>query len=323
MPDKIIQPVIQKNYNMTKTKNQQPLISINTKIVTEATVQHALNELVVQLKQQEKVRQHSVLHCKQWNKGCYNLLAEIILTDLSERMSDHQLLQTGSSISAKTLQKIVESNYSFTLPLDPRRINTLNKLGFFIGYKNWDDFLMNLGEEKPKTKVPTTEEQQLEETIQKALETEFTAYLNLPEIPKAFLSEIFMEGNHAFNKIMEVLLHQQGQGCIITNPYNSSTFELLECRVEKITDNYAQISTTEYWELCWWNVKTKQYLKRYKNISQHVYILNKVGGSWKIKTNASNADFLQTSQISKLELNWNQMGISESDYLSHIPLNQK
>jgi len=305
---------------MTSNKNEQSLEANCNNTVNEATIQIALHQLVVQIKQHEKVRQNSVLHCEQWNKGCFNLVSDIILADLSERMTDSQLLQTGSSISAKTLQKILEGNYQISFPLDPRRINTLNKLAFFIGYNNWDDFLLNLDEEKPQTKMLSGEEQQLQETIQKALETEFTAYLNLPEIPKAFLSEIFMEGNHAFNRIMEILLYQQKQGCIISNPYNSSTFELLECCIEKTNEDYAQISTTEYWDLCWWNAEEQQYVKRYKNISKHVYILIKVDGNWKVKTNASTADFLQTPENSSREINGNYVGISKTHSYSGVPL---
>jgi len=307
---------------MTCNKNQQLLETNSNITVTEAGIKHAIDELVAQIKANDKVRKHSVLHCEQWNKGCYNLLADIILDDLSERMTDSQLLQTGSSISAKTLQKIVEGNYQISMPIDPRRINTLNKLTFFIGYNNWDDFLLNLKNKRPQSITLNDDELQLKDVIVNTLKTEFAAYLNLPEIPKAFLSEVFVESSQAFNKIMEVLLHQQKQGCIISNQYNPSTFELLDYSIEKFSDEYAQISTTEYWELCWWNAQQQQYLKRYKNISKHVYVLIKIDGNWKIKTNASTADFLQPVKIDTRELNWKQVGSNETHSISNVHSNQ-
>lgn len=308
---------------MTSNKKKKLIETNSNNTVTELSIKLAINKLVEKIKTNDKVRQHSVLHCEQWNKGCYNLLSDIILDDLSERMTDNQLLQTGSSISAKTLQKIVEGNYQISMPIDPRRINTLNKLTFFIGYDTWDGFLMNLKNKRPQPKTLNDDELQLKDVIVNTLKTEFAAYLNLPKIPVAFLSEVFIEGSQAFNKIMEVLLHQQKQGCTLANQYNPSTFELLNYNIEKFSDEYAQISTTEYWELCWWNVPQQQYLKRYKNISKHVYVLVKIDGQWKVKTNASTADFLQTKENNPVkEINWNQMGNSNTQSFSKLHLNK-
>ncbi len=303
---------------MTVIKNHQ---STAKKQLTSAVLSTYLNQLVQQIKACDKVLACSVLQSEKWNKGCYNLLSDLISTDLLARMSDHELLQTGSSVSAKTLQKIIEGNYVISLPIDPRVINTLNKIVFFLEYKNWEDFVCRANQEEKVVEVSKPAEDEVKDLVQQAIETEFAAYLNLPEIPKNYLIKSFLKGSQAFNKIMEVLLAQQSNHCIVSNQYNPSTFEILNLKVEKLNDNYAQVVTTEFWELCWWDTVNNQYLKRYKNISEHVYIVVKQNNQWKVKTNASSADILKPAHPLPTELSWKQVGNSESQPISTVNLN--
>jgi hypothetical protein len=44
--------------------------------------------------------------------------------------------------------------------------------------------------------------------------------------------------------------------------------------------------------LCWFDSNAVKYVRRYKNISHHTYLLQCNNGEWEIKTKASGADVL-------------------------------
>jgi len=283
-----------------------------------------LSELIRQIKTSDKVTTNCVLNSDKWTKSGFSLLANLIGADLLERMTDTQLLQTGSSVSAKTLQKIMEGTYKISLPIDPRVINTLNKIVFFLEYDNWDDFIKrNNGqpnEQPSKIAKENSAENNIKAIVETAIQTEFMAYRNLPQIPKNYLMKSYVKNSQAFNKIMEVLLTQQSNNCIISNQYNPSTIEILNLKVEKLSENYAQVSTTEFWELCWWDTVNNQYIKRYKNISEHVYIVIKENDEWKIKTNASSADFLKPSNNLPAKSGWQPTENNRIDNMDSLPI---
>lgn len=92
---------------------------------------------------------------------------------------------------------------------------------------------------------------------------------------------------------MDALVEKSSKKQVISNNYNPSTCEILDIEVKKIEGGYAQVHTKEYWLLCWWDTSKKKYVKRYKDISDHFYILNKLKGRWMIKTIASKADIME------------------------------
>ena len=255
-------------------------------------MQKYLTALVQQMR--IKVSANNILKSEKWTKSCFNLLSDLIAHDLMDRMSEKQCREIGTSISSKTLQKIFDGNYKLTTPIDPRALNTLNKMVFFIGYDDWDSFISKLEKGSEKKEIQTSNNEQITSIVKSAIDTEFKVYSEMYRNPNDYLSKLFIEDSQSYLRIMEVLEKQEEYKCILSNKFNPSTYEILDIQVEKVSENYAQVITSEYWLLCWWNDGKKRYIKRYKNICDHFYILNKVSGNWKIKTNASTSDIIDS-----------------------------
>ena len=262
-------------------------------------LQEYLNALSTQLKQSKKVKKHSQLKAKKWTKSCYDLLSKVIAEELGANMTPQQSMEIGTTISAKTLQKIITAEYKLSYPIDPRTMNTLNKVSIFLGVDNWDHFVEK---EESKTKKKSKKENPEEAVllaVRKALNTTFVSYLNSPEIDTTYLGRYFIENEAAYKRIMELIAKSQKDNTILSNSFNPSAFEILEMDVKKITVDYAQVATKEYWLLCWWNTETERYVQRYKSIDKHVYILNKIDGVWKVKTDASTFDVVEIKKKKK------------------------
>jgi len=254
-----------------------------------------LTALTKAIKKSKKVKTHSQLKSEKWTKSCYDLLSRIIAEDLSSNMTEIQQLNIGTTISAKTLQKIITGEYRLAHPIDPRTVNTLTKLAIFKGAKSWDDFvnkedqkLVKASKKNPKTEVTIA--------VHKALEAVFSCYTNLPELNEEKLMNHFVPNQSGFKKVAEIATRQLTRNTIVSNAYNPSTFEILDIEVKKITEDYAQVATKEYWLLCWWNTETERYVQRFKNIDKHLYILNKIEGVWKIKTDVSTCDVIEITK---------------------------
>ena len=261
-----------------------------TLINTDKNISNYMEALVQQLR--TKVSNNGLLKSENWTKSCYALFADIIGHDLSEKMSDRQRMEIGTSISSKTLQKIFDGQYKLSYPIDPRSLNTLNKLVFFLGFPEWISFTKQFEKETEKTIINTYKNEEITDIVKTAIQTEYQLYSELPKNPEKHLEKIFIKNSQSYLRILEVLKKQESNQCSISNKCNPSTCEILDIKVEKINKEYAQVVTSEYWLLCWWDKTKNRYIKRYKNICDHFYILNKVDNTWKIKTNASIADII-------------------------------
>ncbi|MGB5437151.1 MAG: hypothetical protein WBM98_14745 [Maribacter sp.] len=249
--------------------------------------------LAEELRTSEKVVKNSILKSKKWTKSCYELLSKIIREDLNQNLAPQMRMAMGTSLSAKTLQKIVSNTYRVSYPIDPRTVNTLNKLVLFLGYKNWDDFVHRKDTARTEKKEEIDVEEAVMAVVQEAVRREHFTYCGLPEVMEEHLLENYIKDSPAYNKIMDTLVNKAAKNQVISNNYNPSTYEILEIEVRKIENNYAQVHTKEYWLLCWWCASSKRYVKRYKDISDHFYILKKKKNRWMIRTNASKSDFME------------------------------
>lgn len=249
--------------------------------------------LAEELRTSEKVIDNSILKSEKWTKSCYELLSKVIREHLNANLDPEIRMAMGTSLSAKTLQKIVTNTYRVSYPIDPRTVNTLNKLVLFLGYENWDEFVLKKDSARVETKEETDVEDEILSIVREAIHREHFTYCSLPEIHEEHLLETYIKGSPAYNRIMDALTAKADNKQVISNNYNPSAYEILEMKVNKIEDNYAQVHTKEYWLLCWWCPAAKRYVKRFKDISDHFYILKKKNDRWMIRTNASKSDFME------------------------------
>jgi len=287
---------VSKKIKVQKTK--KTISKSNEETFAQQPLSNYINSLSELLKTAEKVTKHSVLKSEKWTKSCYDLLAKTITDDLIRNLPTELRVQMGTSLSSKTLQKIVTLNYNVSYPIDPRTLNTLNKIVIFLEYKDWDDFIKatdkNLSKTKKKEDVPVKDV--LKSIVKEALRLQHLAYCNLPKISESIISKNFIKGSSSYNMIMDTLTDKSSNKQVISNNYNPSTYEILDIKVKKIEDNKAQVYTKEYWLLCWWDTLQNKYVKRFKSIADHYYILQKENSIWKIKTNASSFDPMELEQ---------------------------
>jgi hypothetical protein len=249
--------------------------------------------LARELKTSEKIRQKPELNPQKWTKTSYEILAQTISKELNEKLPPKQRLNMGTSLSYRTLRKIMLGDYKIALPIDPRTLNTLTKIVAFLGHENWNSFIAHADSQKFQSAHKLNPDEEVLEVVRISVHNEYKAYQQLPK-PDASLLTTHLEDGPAFNLIMEVLLERKSRNVTISNPFNPSTYEILDIELKKLEPTYAQVYTREYWLLCWWDIQKNRYVKRYKNISEHFYILHKINNQWKVKTNASIADPMET-----------------------------
>lgn len=271
-------------------KLQNSEIIQNGSIPPEDALKTYSEVLAQQLRTSEKITAHPLLKSGSWTKTSYEVLATLIKEDLNKKLSLQQRIHLGTSLSSRTLRKIALAEYKITHPADPRTLNTLNKVVIFLGYTNWHHFINTTTISKHIHKEEKAPGQAVTEAVKAGVYNKYQAYYDLTEKTETLLISTHIKNSSSFNFIMDIITEKKEKKLVISNRFNPSTCEILDISVKKLEAAYAQVATREYWRLCWWDVQNRRYVQRYKNISDHLYILSKTPGGWKIKTNASTAD---------------------------------
>ncbi len=302
--DKSYQMKSMRNGSMALKHNITPRTSRTPENVTKGYIE----AIAWQLRASEKVTCHPMLRAEYWTEACYEFLAKIIKEELNKKLPREQRMKLGTSLSFKTLQKIILKEYKITYPIDPRKRNTLTKVVIFLGYASWENFTNEIDQtqQKEDNKIPQNKpirtrvkavhsgtehnpQQEIIELVKKGIRNEYEAYHDLPEIYQGKLLQTHIKNSPAYNLILDMLIGKK-EKLVISNPHNPSAYAILDTEIKKLEADYALVYTQEYWFLCWWDVSRSRYVHRYKNISDHFYILHKIDGCWKIGTNASAAD---------------------------------
>jgi hypothetical protein len=253
-----------------------------------------IQELTSQIRNSKYVVKNEQLKSQKWTKSCYEQLSCIIANDLTDKLSQNELYGMGSSISYKTLKNLFEGNYTITPPLDPRSLNTLNKISKFLNYSDWHDFLDRNSSKLNNSEVNLTQEEILITFIKTSIFSAFRALKKLSLNDGTPIKEFFKENSPAYNKIAEIIYHNKKVGYTINNKFNPSNCEILNININSIENDKCIIMTKEYWLLCWWDSANIQYHSRMKKIINTKYILNKVKDSWIITNTISKDDLFES-----------------------------
>jgi hypothetical protein len=246
--------------------------------------------LIDLLKTNDFVTKQEQLKSTTWTKSCFELLSQIVSDKLSVTLNNDELITMGSTISYKTLKNMFDGTYNVGFPLDPRTLNTLNKLAKFTGYSDWNNFTAENKQTVEEASKHFSDEEQVLIHVKNALSESFKAFHKLSTNDKVLLKTYFKEKSSAYNRIAEVVYHNKINGLVLSNKYNPSNFELLDIKIDKITEDAAYVMTKEYWLLCWWNQDEFKYHSRVKKIFQNNYVLEKSGKNDWIVTNIISAD---------------------------------
>lgn len=239
---------------------------------------------------ENKLKKHALLRSTKWTKAGYELLSDLIGEELSKVLSITEQRRMGTSISPRTLQSFFDGTYKLNYPLDPRTLNTLNKMVRFVGATSWDTFVDDVDAHQTKQQATTSDDILIVLLVKKFIESEFKVYAALPKSDFSFLDNICLENYAAWLRVHDAVASYQNQNRCISNAYNPSTVEILETDIVRLEADYAQVKTKEYWLLCWWSTEQGRYVQRFKDINEHYYVLTKTPEGWRVKTNASLAE---------------------------------
>lgn len=189
----------------------------------------------------------------------------------------------GTTISSKTLSNMFNGQYRLSFPIDPRTLNTMNKISVFLGYSDWNEFTDRTDAVTTLDEDASSEEVALR-TLRNALTARFQCLSELPAINADLLKPYYTVSGSASKELLHLLQSRSERGFVINNSYNPSTFELLESEVIKIDGKAAQIKTREYWLLCWYDPAALKYVERYKELKEQIYVLEYKQHQWKIRT---------------------------------------
>lgn len=256
-----------------------------------------IHRLVHSIRQDEKVKAEEQLKADKWTKSCYDLLSRIISDRISATLPDDVIRQMGSTISYKTLKTIFDGKYVLKYPLDPRALNTLNKLAIFIGCTDWNAFAASIRQEQASAVAASTPEEQISTTLEEALVESFKAIHCMSLNGTVQLKQYLQEASPAFNRIAELIHYNKAKGLSISNKYNPSNYELLECEIDSLSAEKAMVSTKEFWLLCWWDHNQEKYKRRLKKVCVNQYILKRSQDmQWRITNTITEDDLFQMEE---------------------------
>lgn len=243
----------------------------------EPDIRSLLVKLLVQ-----KIEAKGLVFSK-WNQATYRLLRGMLMDDLATKLTKQQKLELGISLSEKTLKRICEEDYDFSVLSDSRREKSLSKLAIFLGYDSWLDLKQFLNTH-PTTEICPSDSQILE-TIRNACQAEFIAYKQVPHLAPLKLQQYFSKDGPAYLTILGNLRRAISAEKVICDAENPSYFRIIEQRIVRQDANSAVAETKEIWFLRWVNTQTGHLSTIYNNLNEQLYLLKRHEKKWLIECN--------------------------------------
>jgi hypothetical protein len=223
-----------------------------------------ITQLVETIRETPIVKKQAKLKAKKWPYSAYELLANLINDHLQTNLTAEEKYKVGTYISGKTIQNLFNGITKINDPIDPRLINTLDKICIFCKFNNWDNFneeLANQNNEDITIKV-----------VKNAVSASFS-YLKEDEAKVELLEPFFIEKSQAENYIKDIRQIRVNENSLtLSNEFNPSIFQLLNI------EQYKLISEIEHWIkvdlyqlFCWYSKEKKAYSLREKIHSNLIY----------------------------------------------------
>jgi hypothetical protein len=257
-------------------------------------LQYYITCLTINIRQHPKIRKNAQLKAATWTRSCFDVAAEIVSQELDLILSATEKQQLGTTISAKTISNMFRGAYRLSYPIDPRTLNTLTKFARFLGHSSWDGFAETVdiaNQAQADTDDPAAAAGFV---LKEAIALEFRLYFALPSLDPSQAETHYKPKSPAFNRLIDNLRHFQNSGQHIANPYNPSSYDILETELLEAASERARFRTREYWLLCWWDDAAKRYVRRHKTIEDHFYTLVKTDAGWHVQDNSTLADVMET-----------------------------
>jgi len=217
---------------------------------------------------------------KKWTRSTFKEAAGFISKNIenSAIISEECKQSYGTYISSSTLERLLKYGYELPNPIDKRRLNTLNKICVYLGFKSWTSYCL----EAENTAVANQEFYQI---IYAGLNAEFEVYYNMPNDNLDKLLPYFIKEGPAFKQIYNVVTRLNNLNWVLSNKNNPSYYEILDIDLLKVETGEIHLITHECWYLKWYNEALNKPEKYFNENNRQLYILKKENDVWKIYLN--------------------------------------
>lgn len=221
-----------------------------------------------------------------WKSSHYSLLSAIINDILmnKELLQGEKKFEIGNTISASTLKRIFENQFSSAAYNDVRFVKTLDKLSIFLDYSDFNDFIKK---SESTWSIPQNKNEEFsldffENIIRKSNELEFDFVLGTKKIENSPLDKFVFEDGPFFNRIETYLQKLKNlKLTIINDPIPN--YQVYNFSFKTKSEELVVISTEEFWNYTFIDKKNKKHY--YHTSNKQDYFFKKDGDTWKIWDN--------------------------------------
>ena len=118
-----------------------------------------------------------------------------------------------------------------------------------VDYPSCNNYRLRVSHNSNRPDVIQEKKLLIEKTIAEAMDAEFGVYQALPALEFTRLAEVFDINGSAYKEIVNRAKKHKKRGWIIRGEENPSTKRLIDVRIRDLSENRAEVRTSEYWLL--------------------------------------------------------------------------
>lgn len=220
-----------------------------------------------------------------WKRSHYVILSEIIQENLlvNEVLQNEKKFELGTSISHITLQRFFESDYDYKTHNDLRFLKTLDKLCIFLSFKNLNDFIQKVKEDKVFVESHFTKEMAVE-LVYKYCFLNFEFFKQFPDPKLNIFNDLVFSNSPLFERIKNYTTELKEIISSLITKNNRSNYEIFDIQVVSDEEDKIVIKTQEFWN-CTFYLKDSDEEYKVNELSSQIYFVKKMDEVWKIWDN--------------------------------------
>lgn len=217
-------------------------------------------------------------------------LASALEDFLSTHLQSRQKILLGITVSASTLKRMYKKEFVLK-NMDRRKLNSLDKLSIYLGYRDFQDFsIHNKKLAEPASSSILPDPGLINGLITDFLNAELRAYIQIPLVsPDHFDATVHPAGTlrpELFARLNRLVLN----GWIIDQSIYPAYYNLYEIRMGKISGGKLVVGTLENWVLNWVDKNTRQRTLHYNETNYQLYHICLENGHYTLYSNTYPVD---------------------------------
>ena len=244
----------------------------------------AFKKLKEDIKNHSEVKESVLGLSENWKSNHYQILSDKINNNLlnNTHLNGNRKYELGTSISAITLKRFFENQFSSTAVNDLRFLKTLDKLCIFIGYKDFNTYLnKNTSSESANATDNSSSFAIFKNLVENCAALEFKLLQDLPNENTESLDQYIFEDAPYKQRI--ILYHKHLLSKHLSLQPQFSNYEVFDIKLFTEDSELVVIETSEFWNLGFSDDNSKRY--HYHVLNLQKYFIRKRNNIWKIWDN--------------------------------------